>query len=850
MTSLFLTLALLGQVDATYIAVRAPYAEGQLWPNVDAPTTHFIEGSDLVRLTIRLDLAQRTATVTNEVPLDETDAPSAIIDVQTDGEWVFYAKRNQRVRDGVPREWGFDLFKIPVAGGTPTQLTHGEWQPPESLPYGDFPLDTPTRTRQGFLRSNIPHSTGPCLLGEQVIFTSTRDGYNTNGDRRGDGSDDAHLIYTMDRDGKNLECIGPGTLGGALHPEVHPKGAFVISEKEGMAFRGWMPWGLTEFQRDGTGMNPAVSIYRQSRAYHGHAAMPDNSLAWITYYAPRNGTGTLIRAQLYPVGSPTPQLRFLNPYVKQQMPVGGYVDMRRSVYGHPFQVAESSNLTEFAHPEDRQSAKDAEGVPQGFVAFPSTSQHGMLVTWTGPSENWRGRGRIMLIKDFAPVRHPSDMVTLIDNPEFTYINAREVATHEEIFGRPLPIKPWIANDGSEHEALPAGTPFALLGWGSIINREWLPWGSEGGQIGEVTDDDIHYVRIYLARPSPVRRGHSSYVSRDFDWESSSRERFEILADIPVRRDGLIDGEGNPDTSGWAKIPGDASFTFGVLNANKEQVAFARKWHNLRPGEVRNCGDCHVHASGGTPADSTLAYKWFKKLPGGEQFSLAQAITPRVLQYERDIEPIVTEHGLDVRVAYLPNDNSGSRMANFTAFPHRSLISPVVQTLPDTVPSEQRDKLIEWIDTGAPRGPGILHDDLRPTLTVQSPSREQHTPINVIRFGAYDLHTGVQSVAVTADWELFGRAPGTDLADMFTQANHVWTLTIPTRAAGEVTVTVADGNGNTAKLVRTFDAGPEPPPNPNQPRIDEIKARLAEIDQAVGELEAERTALLEELETLE
>lgn len=797
------------------VAVRAPFAEGQRWPNADAPTTHSMDGADLVRITL-----DESNQVVEEVVLDATDPPATIIDPQTDGKWVFYAKRNRRVRLGRLAEWGFDIFKIPVAGGTPTQLTFGEWQPPESVPYGRTPTDSPRRNRAGFFQSIIPHNTGPCLIGpNQVIFTSTRDGYRINGARRGGHGavNDAFLIYTMDRDGKNLECIANWTLGSALHPEIHPRGTFIISEKENMAGRGQRSWGLTEFNRDGTNLTPAVSSYT-SNAYHFHAAYgktsdgpADGRLGFINYYTPRNGTGTLIGVQLDPFHDGAPAPRFHSPFTEVSGAVGGYVSMQRSVFRQEFMNQGSHCVTEFAHHADMDSPLDAAGVHQGAVTMPSPGTDGMIIVWTGPSQGWRGRGRIMLIPDYKPVRHPSEMVTLVDNPQYSYIQPREVASHEEIFGKEIPLKPWIANDGSvKPDVLPAGTPFALVGWGSVINREWLQWTPKGrgGMLKDVADDEIHTLVIYATRPSPHLGGRLEIADPRCGWECSQNERFEILAEIPLRdgREGMVDGLGNPDTSGWFLIPGDTAYTFGVKNARGEQVAFARKWHGHRPGEVRWCGDCHVHTQFGTPPESTLAWKWFQGEAAGASFELPKALKPRVLEYLRDIHPIVERYGLDVRVSYEPKHWYEPALGEmYNVRPHGSSVSPLIQTLPDEVSPEDRKKLIDWIDMGAPVGSGILMDDLKPVLTVQSPNREQFTPIDVLRFGAYDLHGEIVDIDVRASFPVQGRKPGANLADLFTVSNHVWTLPIPLTTSGDVAVQVKDRSGNTSRIVRTFDA---------------------------------------------
>ncbi len=90
----------------------------------------------------------------------------------------------------------------------------------------------------------------------------------------------------------------------------------------------------------------------------------------------------------------------------------------------------------------------------------------------------------------------------------------------------------------------------------------------------------------------------------------------------------------------------------------------------------------------------------------------------------------------------------------------------------------------------------------------------------------------------------GRGAGSELSDLFTTADHVWTLAIPSQASGDVTVTVKDAAGNSDTLTRTLKIA-----SPNAARIAAIQARLVEIGGLEGALAAERAALIAELGTL-
>jgi len=88
--------------------------------------------------------------------------------------------------------------------------------------------------------------------------------------------------------------------------------------------------------------------------------------------------------------------------------------------------------------------------------------------------------------------------------------------------------------------------------------------------------------------------------------------------------------------------------------------------------------------------------------------------------------------------------------------------------------EEKLLFVRWIDLGAPIDTGNaqygwLLDDLKPTLTISSP-RPGMNPghIQLLRIGMADAHSGIAagSLTVTADFVVAGRAPGSELADLF------------------------------------------------------------------------------------
>jgi len=130
--------------------------------------------------------------------------------------------------------------------------------------------------------------------------------------------------------------------------------------------------------------------------------------------------------------------------------------------------------------------------------------------------------------------------------------------------------------------------------------------------------------------------------------------------------------------------------------------------------------------------------------------------------------------------------------------------------------EQKMTIVRWIDLGCPINTsqgtddedfGWFLDDLRPTLTVSSPRPgENPGPLGVLRVGVADAYTGIQqdSLSVTADIPIGGRAAGQELADLFGVVNdgvYEYTLSqpLPTGTEGVLHAEVADKQGNITQL---------------------------------------------------
>ncbi len=208
-----------------------------------------------------------------------------------------------------------------------------------------------------------------------------------------------------------------------------------------------------------------------------------------------------------------------------------------------------------------------------------------------------------------------------------------------------------------------------------------------------------------------------------------------------------------------------------------------------------CATCHVegHESGLVMATPASTYA---------------ALMAKYVKYYRPRESLLAwklfGHSLDGSNAELP----GSRM------PPEG----------DSILESERRTIIEWISVGGTRGAGVKIDDLRPTLTVAHPRRDEVA--SEIIFGAIDTGSGLNlgSLKVTLD--------GADITGRFAMSENIWrgTLDEPDKE-GELVVSIADKQGNVTKVVRSFNGTTAPPESCEE----EVKRLRAEVEKLKDQL---------------
>ncbi len=641
----------------------------------------------------------------------------------------------------------------------------------------------------------------------------------------------AHVpqVWAIDADGANEEKVGFLHLGAALHPRMLADGRVAVDQAEIFGLRGGQ-WGTWVYNPDGTDWGPLISAYESptgiGQILHFNCELPNRKLVVADYYNGKNhGFGVLMQFD-HSQGFGSPNER-VNPRLKA------------SVWQRPFQPVGMENLTPDSTMKDVSAGRGGaewNGDWVGKWTHPAQAPGGLLATWSGPSPtnafspadtpcHWGiiayipGTGvwpQGMIVK---PVEKLGDFVIVARSDDHYYLQPQAVATYRQKMGIDHPAaRPWLPQE--QHEELPTGTPYFIIGSDSLYTREskavgsWTPSAAAGGDADAYDNSEIEYLRILLQElDRDSATATNSYRSKH------APERLKILGDVPVRRfqsDGspVLDAAGNPDTSFRIKMPANQAFTFQWLDKDKAALGTAFTWHMGRPGEVHdNCKGCHAHHQ---PSTLVMAETYAGTHP---PVDLTRA-APETYDYQKDIQPILEEHcnachdGSNPDAMNLHEHLSSyyKRRLHHTqpAVPFHSRTSEIIRRLrlpvddPQHMPNdgtslskEQIETFIKWIDTGV-QDRKSDHDSQPPTLHIETPRRRVTEPIRQIVFGAADIY-GIESISVRADW-----SDGELFHDQL-PVEGVYTIRLPrAHASGTITVKVVDRRGNITRQTRRFE----------------------------------------------
>jgi MYXO-CTERM domain-containing protein len=514
-------------------------------------------------------------------------------------------------------------------------------------------------------------------------------------------------LYSMDPDARNLELVSPHALASELHPLQLMDGRVALSSWQNfglLAFRHGNSWSgcgtLTNFFHIYT-QNPdgsdATALYGQHlgdptgseydlfsthMAAHFLGQTTDGRIWTTEYYRGNNlGLGSVIGFNAPPAGQEGPTVQEAAATMT-------------SAYRAPDQV----RLAPWASNADQESAKMPDP-PLHLPGYVDTIKYAgklghpsglpgnkLMVTWgvgfcntafndvagmvqlskTGGDSPACDTGiyRTKELPAGTPniIKHPSELVPIVNSPDFHELLARPVVPYSAIFGVDHP-KEIPRAELSSDAALEHGTPFGVLGASSIIHRETRPLGPvefDHAQAADVGTDTIDYndeelcgVRI-LAVNSNIGNGKQSY-----EWKSTSTvgERVEIIGEFPVRSwdaggKPVMDSLGMQDTSFKVRFPADTPYLMQGIDCEGRTLNTDQTWQSLRPGEVKTCNGCHVHSAAATklPYASTLAGEGkavTRMLGEGKVPLLTGGSGPNVTQREIDGYGYMIEFDADV-----------------------------------------------------------------------------------------------------------------------------------------------------------------------------------------------------------
>ena len=622
-----------------------------------------------------------------------------------DGKWIYYSKfhdqrteAKDRQRPGNPSRAGADIYKLNVETRENIRLTFQEWTPNTGLL--DWSGNHLSKDDSGdyYLGYGI-FNLGPCPLPNgRIIFTSSRNSFLPNQDFTAPNLQ----LFVMDDDGKNVELIGHMNLGSALHPTVLTDGRVMFSSYEAQGLRDRRIWGLWAIRPDGTQWEPLMSAFTSPSAFHFQTQLSNGDLTVVEYYNQNdNGFGTLLGFN----STPSPELPgFGNPNSSHdsnpsiQRGIWWFNDQHPShkkprYKSYSFSPQDLYGLTLFSHGEDNASSFDQDGNWAGKVTQPSGAPNNdVLLVWTpGPANDLnRPTNRpvydagIYVIAEGRPIDDSADLVLIKNDPNFNELQPKALVTYKSIYGIEEPhFIEENENIGLSHPALPAGTPFGLIGTSSFYRRDSAPargrsefdgldpfntsqnnassnWSWQGADSGRYSNADIYAVRILAMEPSThVGRGPGIGSGRVRGFYNFAQERLRVLGEIPLRKQDeqgqpILDSDGNPDTSFLAKIPADTPFTFQTLDQDGLVLNMSQTWHQVRPGEMRtDCGGCHAHSqlpldfsltAAARPeydiADLALQTPLLSKDPSGNTITKAHTDQAWDVEYYRDIKPIL------------------------------------------------------------------------------------------------------------------------------------------------------------------------------------------------------------------
>ncbi len=600
---------------------------------------------------------------------------------------------------------GADIYRIDLVTRAVTRLTHQEFTP-NTGNGSDFANCGGNPQGANCPRIGMFHI-GPAFVARpdparpSIVFTSTRN--NLLPPKPFGSAGHVLQLFLMDWDGKNVEQIGYLNVARAIHPFQLADGRLLFTSWENQGLRDDRQFNLWFIGPDGTQWASASGFGENAIGHHFATQMPNGDIAVVRYYNfNNNGFGGLARFPLDPSGPDFLEIEGAGTYMPFERP--GQVDLTDWA-SSKWNMAEDfpAPCTPGGHMYGESGIICPNGNANrvGKVTHPAAAPGGgILLTYAkGPANHngiYVGGGSALPFYDggiyfldaaaaATGTTDPAALTRILNDPAVSEQWPRPVAPYGSLFpGRAQPVVwPDYANAGDSGHGLAANSPFGLIGSSSMVWRDTAPrpgiyggdpdpfngsheflyaWVHQGPDAGIYANDDIWAVRLLALFPATDRR----YPNDGPRFSSHASERMRILTEMPVRHEGVIDGNGYTDTSFLARIPADVPFTFQTLDRNGMVLNMAQTWHQVRPGEARSdCGGCHAHTKAPLAFETTVAGQDGYLAPDAGLQTLLLQLTelsgtpgtvtipqPSVtVEYFQDVRPILTAkcagcHGSD------------------------------------------------------------------------------------------------------------------------------------------------------------------------------------------------------------
>lgn len=564
---------------------------------------------------------------TYEVLVDGGEGAIQDLVMSFDGKWIYYTYIHKATED--INSLGSDIYKVNVQTKEIVRLTQQQWAPEV--------VDIP--------KTGV-YNMHPCPLPDgSLMYVSNRNAYLPV---PGSYQQWAWQLTRLYSDGA-IETIGHMNLGAALHPIVLTSGEVAFSTSESMGNRRSILWGVWKLWPDGTKWGPVLSAFNGADGWHFCAQTTNKNINCILYYnQSQQGFGTLysVPTVLPPgaiaFGPASPQDKIRNPLFPTLIDIDRF---RFTPHG-------MSLITQFANAGDRPAAPSISSDPTsprvGKVTHPAAApDNNLLVVWSaGPIGGSDGSVRdfmqpqpihsgIYLIKNTSLIGAPGDMRTVLQIDGYNLQWPVAVVPYARIHAINAPVVLPDTRDKSKD--------YGFVGTSSLYKRESAPGGivqgvtgvtvkwdqsnqgaeawnltRQGADRGKYKNSDIDSIRIvgfleniWTSVNTPgMRVNYPPYTQPVTENATVPKpgERLEDWGVFPVRKAvGIVDPDGNPDTSFKIRVPANRAFTFQTLDKDGLVLNMAETWHQVMPGTTENqCGGCHAHSQMPTKIEHTVA----------------------------------------------------------------------------------------------------------------------------------------------------------------------------------------------------------------------------------------------------